>query len=69
VDKIGKLETDAQDQPLEEVKILKAVILWGVAVDYNNIFKRVLFFSIIIFKKESTSYILWVMIFYMKKVE
>ncbi len=27
VDKIGKLETDAQDRPLEEVKILKAVIL------------------------------------------
>ena len=27
VDKIGKLGTDAQDRPLEEVKILKAVIL------------------------------------------
>ncbi len=27
VDKIGKLETDAQDRPLEEVKILKAVVL------------------------------------------
>ncbi len=27
VDKIGKLETDGQDRPLEEVKILKAVIL------------------------------------------
>lgn len=27
VDKIGKLQTDAQDRPLEEVKILKAVIL------------------------------------------
>jgi len=27
VDKIGKLETDAQDRPLEEVKILKAIIL------------------------------------------
>lgn len=27
VDKIGKVDTDAQDRPLEEVKILKAVIL------------------------------------------
>lgn len=27
VDKIGKLQTDGQDRPLEEVKILKAVIL------------------------------------------
>ncbi len=27
VDKIGKLETDGQDRPLEEVKILKAVVL------------------------------------------
>jgi len=27
VDKIGELETDSQDKPLEEVKILKAVVL------------------------------------------
>ncbi|KKK55347.1 hypothetical protein LCGC14_3075460 [marine sediment metagenome] len=27
VDKIGKLETDGQDRPLEDVKILKAVVL------------------------------------------